>query len=85
MHKLTSKRQITVPRTICDALRLSPGDYVEVFERDGVAHIVKMEGESLAGQFVHLTKGKSFPSSETIKASLKARSAKKLKGLRDSD
>lgn len=51
MHKMTTKRQITVPQEICLALNLAPGDFVEIFERDGVAHIVKMKPGSLAGAF----------------------------------
>lgn len=41
MHKLTSKRQVTVPQNVCAALGLAPGDFVEIFEQDGIAHIVK--------------------------------------------
>ena len=42
MHKLTIKRQVTLPQAVCQAIALQPGDFVEVFARDGVAHIVKM-------------------------------------------
>jgi AbrB family looped-hinge helix DNA binding protein len=41
MHKLTSKRQVTLPLAVCNAIGLQPGDFVEVFARDGVAHIVQ--------------------------------------------
>lgn len=54
MHKLTSKRQVTIPANVCQALDLKPGDYVEIFERDGVAHIVRMGDQSLAGSLSHL-------------------------------
>jgi len=60
MHKVTAKRQVTLPQTVCQAMNLIPGDYVEVFERDGVAHIVKMTTENLAGDFKDLLKDKTF-------------------------
>lgn len=56
MHKLTSKRQVTIPLSVCKALDLEPGDYVEIFERDGVAHIVRMSDQSLAGSLSHVAK-----------------------------
>jgi len=75
MHKLTSKRQVTLPQAVCQAMALQPGDFVEVFARDGVAHIVKMNSGNLAGQFHDLIKGKNFPSAEDIDEALKKRAA----------
>jgi AbrB family looped-hinge helix DNA binding protein len=78
MHKLTSKRQVTLPQAVCNAIALQPGDYVEVFARDGVAHIVKMNSDNLAGKFHDLLKGKAFPSDEELDAALKTRAAHKF-------
>ncbi len=78
MHKVTAKRQITLPQTICQAMDLVPGDYVEVFERDGVAHIVKMSSQNLAGHFSDLLKGQSFPSDDAMKDALKKRAAERF-------
>ena len=77
MHKLTSKRQVTIPRKICDRLNLNPGDYVEFFERDGVIHLVKMEDRRLAGAFQHLT-DKPLPDVATTKQAIKQRAASKF-------
>jgi len=78
MHKITAKRQVTLPQAVCNAIDLQPGDYVEVFARDGVAHIVKMDSDNLAGKFNHLLKDKEFPSPEKIKATLKQHAANKF-------
>lgn len=78
MHKLTSKRQVTLPQAVCNAIALQPGDYVEVFARDGVAHIVKMNANNLAGKFHELIKDKAFPSSDDIQAALRQRAANKF-------
>ena len=78
MHKVTTKRQVTLPQAVCNAISLQPGDYVEVFARDGVAHIVKMTSENLAGKFSYLLKNKAFPTAEDIKTVLKQRTADKF-------
>ena len=51
MHKITTKRQVTLPQAVCNAMDLQPGDYVEVFARDGLAHIVKMNSDNLVSKF----------------------------------
>ena len=78
MHKITTKRQVTLPQAVCDALALQPGDYVEVFARDGVAHIVKINSDNLAGKFNYLIKDKEFPTAEEIKNAIKNRAANKF-------
>jgi AbrB family looped-hinge helix DNA binding protein len=78
MHKITTKRQVTLPQAVCNAMALQPGDYVEVFARDGVAHIVKMNADNLAGKFNYLIKDKEFPSAEAIKNARKTHAAKKF-------
>ena len=78
MHKVTAKRQITLPQAVCQSLNLCPGDYVEVFERDGVAHIVKMSDKNLAGEFHYLLENKTFPSDEEMKTFYKQRAAAKF-------
>ncbi len=85
MHRLTRKRQVTIPRAVCDALKLSPGDFVEIFERDGVAQVVKMDNSSLAGRFAEFTAEQKVPSSEALKKALKARALKKFEPFDDSD
>ena len=84
MHRLTSKRQVTIPQAVCGQLGLEPGDMVEVFARDGVAHLVRMSGESLAGEFAGFAKGQEIPESNTIKQVVKSRAAKKFKASDDS-
>lgn len=78
MHRLTSKRQVTIPKTVCSQLGLAPGDMVDIFARDGVAHLVKMTNKALAGQFAGLANGKDLPSTDDIKQALKFRAAQKF-------
>lgn len=85
MHKLTRKRQVTIPKAICSQLGLEPGDRVEVFARDGVAHLIRMSDESLAGKFAKFTHRRKTPSPTAVKQAIKARAAKKFNALNDSD
>jgi AbrB family looped-hinge helix DNA binding protein len=78
MHKVTTKRQVTLPQAVCNAMALQPGDYVEVFARDGVAHIVKMNSDSLAGKYSYLLKDKAFPFAEEMDSAVKQYAANKF-------
>ena len=78
MHKITTKRQVTLPQAVCNAMALQPSDYVEVFARDGVAHIIKINSDYLAGRFNYLIKDREFPSVEEMKKAIKKQVANKL-------
>ena len=81
MHKLTAKRQVTLPQSVCSKLGLEPGDYIQVFERDGVAHLVKMSADDLAGALTSI-----IPENEDswepsrIKTAVKEKAARKYRG-----
>ena len=78
MHKLTRKRQVTIPKSVCSKLGLEPGNLVEIFARDGVAHLVRMNDESLAGKFSSLIEGQQMPADEEIKKAIKSRVKRKF-------
>lgn len=78
MHKMTSKRQVTLPQSVCQALDLAPGDFVEIFERDGVAHLVKMTPGTLKGAFADLSP--EFEGEPDFRAMAKLRTARKFAG-----
>ena len=40
LAELRTKSQITLPKTVVNALGLSKGDKLEVFERDGIIYMV---------------------------------------------
>ena len=79
MPKLTRKRQVMIPETVCSQLGLEPGDMVEIFARDGVAHLVRMNDKPLAGQFAELANSQDIPSTDDIRQALKSRAAQKFK------
>lgn len=80
MHKLTAKRQVTIPQSICQKLGLKPGDFIQVFERDGVAHLVKMNSDDLSGT-IKLTGDSHLPlTPESTKKAIKDKAARKFRG-----
>lgn len=54
MHKISSKRQVTLPKHFCDQLDLEPGDFVEFFEHNGHLTVIKKEVGASKGITRHL-------------------------------
>ncbi|WOG27229.1 AbrB/MazE/SpoVT family DNA-binding domain-containing protein [Endozoicomonas sp. 8E] len=79
MHKLTAKRQVTIPQSICQKLGLKPGDFIQAFERDGVAHLVKMNSDDLSG-IIKLSADPHLPLTlENTKKVIKDKAARKFR------
>ena len=78
MHKLTRKRQVTIPKAVCNELGLEPGNMVEIFARDGIAHLVRMSDESLAGRFSDFVGGGVMPTENDMKETIKTRVKRKF-------
>ena len=49
MPKVSSKRQITLPATVCGELDIQPGDEVEIFRYGNQFNIIKKEKGVAAG------------------------------------
>ncbi len=54
MHKVSAKRQITLPKELCDRTGISPGDYVEIFEYNGKLTVIKKTPGASRGSLGHL-------------------------------
>ena len=63
MHKVTAKRQVTIPVDLCRKAHIEPGDMVEIFEYEGRVTVIKKELGAAAGIIQNL-KGKSSISDE---------------------
>lgn len=79
MPKLTSKRQVTIPQAICAKLGFEPGDTLRIYERDGVAHLVKMSSESLSGSVVYPQENAANLDTIDIKKAIKDKAAQKFR------
>ncbi|MCC7325464.1 MAG: AbrB/MazE/SpoVT family DNA-binding domain-containing protein [Burkholderiales bacterium] len=54
MPILSPKRQVTLPKELCDRLRIGPGDQVEFLEHDGRITILKKARGASAAVLRHL-------------------------------
>lgn len=71
---------MTIPQSICNKLGLEPGDFIQVYERDGVAHLVKISSDDLAG-FISPANQEGYPiTTQAIKSAIKRKAANKFRG-----
>ena len=54
MHKVSAKRQVTLPKELCDRTGITPGDYVEIFEYLGKITVIKKVVGSSKGSLSYL-------------------------------
>ena len=54
MPLLSLKRQITIPKDICDRLHVQPGDEVDIFEHEGRVTLIKKRKGASHGVLKHL-------------------------------
>lgn len=54
MPILSSKRQVTLPKELCDRIGVNPGDDLDILEHDGKITLLKMEKGASAGALSHI-------------------------------
>ena len=54
MHKVSAKRQVTLPKTLCDKTGIMPGDYVDILEFNGKLTVIKKLRGVSTGSLKHL-------------------------------
>lgn len=54
MHKVSAKRQVTIPKDLCRKAGILPGDLVEIFEHEGKVTVIKQQAGASAGVLKHL-------------------------------
>jgi AbrB family looped-hinge helix DNA binding protein len=76
MPILSSKRQVTLPKELCDRLRVRPGDDLEFLEHNGRITILKKARGSSAGVLKHLKADARFSDEDSLRAALEGKRAK---------
>ena len=66
MHKVSTKRQITIPKELCLHAGINPGDMVEIFEYEGRITVVKKQKGISAGTLKHLSSKSSVSDEESL-------------------
>jgi len=70
MSILSAKRQITVPKELCDRLGVHPGDDLDFVEHDGRITIIKKRVGASAGVLKHRKADRRFSDEESLQDSL---------------
>lgn len=72
MHKVSTKRQITLPKNICDRLNIESGDFVEIFEHSGNITLIKKEQGRSKGSLQHLKPRVAISDDESLQDAISA-------------
>jgi AbrB family looped-hinge helix DNA binding protein len=73
MSILSPKRQVTLPKELCDRLRVGPGDQLEFLEHNGRITILKKARGSSAAVLKHLAADARFSDEESMRDTLESR------------
>ena len=76
MPILSPKRQVTLPKELCDRLRVRPGDHVEFLEHNGRITILKKTRGASAGVLRHLKADMRLSDAESLRDALDSKRAK---------
>ena len=76
MPILGPKRQVTLPKELCDRLRVRPGDRVEFLEHNGRITILKKTKGASAGVLRHLKTDARFAEDESLQDALHSKRAR---------
>ena len=76
MPIMSSKRQVTLPKELCDRLRVQPGDQIEFLEHNGRITILKKTRGASAGVLRHLKADARFSHEESLRDALAGKRAK---------
>jgi AbrB family looped-hinge helix DNA binding protein len=82
MPILSPKRQITIPKELCDKMRVHPGDNLDIFEHNGQITVLKKVKGSSAAVLKHLKPDSRFSDAESRDDALMSRRSR-LKQPRD--
>ena len=66
MHKVSTKRQITIPKELCTHAGINPGDMVEIFEHEGRITVIKKQKGISTGALKHLGSKSSVSDEESL-------------------
>ena len=76
MPILSPKRQVTLPKELCDRLRVRPGDLIEFLEHNGRITILRKAKGSSAAVLKHLKADLRFSDDESLRDALESNQAK---------
>lgn len=76
MPILSPKRQVTLPKELCDRLRVRPGDRLEFLEHNGRITLLKKTKGASAGVLRHFKADARFSDAESLQNALASKRAR---------
>lgn len=73
MAKISAKRQITIPISLCEEAHIEPGDEVEAFIYNGQITLVKKEKSAAKGILKHINPDKNMGDEESLQYTITKR------------
>jgi AbrB family looped-hinge helix DNA binding protein len=73
MPILSAKRQVTLPKELCDRLQVSPGDQLEILEHEGRITIMKKSKGQSDRVLGHLKADNRYTDEESLRDALSTR------------
>lgn len=70
MPVLSSKRQVTLPKALCDRLCVVPGDRLEILEHNGRITILRKRRGASAGLLAHVKADANVSEEESLQDAL---------------
>lgn len=79
MPMLSPKRQITLPKELCDRLHVQPGDEIVFVEHEGRVTLIKKRTGASEGVLRHLKADRRFSDEESLSDALATKRASAVK------
>jgi AbrB family looped-hinge helix DNA binding protein len=79
MHKVSAKRQVTIPKELCEKAGIRPGDLVEIFEYEGKVTMIKKQPGMSSGVLKHLKGDSTMTDEDSLADSLETKGKSKKK------
>ncbi|MHB8742951.1 MAG: AbrB/MazE/SpoVT family DNA-binding domain-containing protein [Sulfuricaulis sp.] len=70
---LSPKRQVTIPKELCDRLHVHPGDKLDIIEHAGQVTLIKKRKGASNGVLNHLKADKRYTDAESLIDTVTAR------------
>jgi len=80
MHKVSAKRQVTIPKELCEKAGIAPGNMVELFEYEGKVTVIKQELGASAGILKNLKGNAAITDEQSLQDALDNKNKVKKKG-----
>lgn len=73
MPLLSPKRQITIPKELCDRLHVQPGDEIDIVEHQGRVTLIKKRKGASHGVLKHLKADTRYTDEESLASAVASR------------